>query len=143
MIKDLVKIANQNSLLKALNVRNKVKEKNIKENKKRYWKLSASERLHYDFKREKIDEDNSIKPFSTTIQIIWIYFYSLIVFTLFKILFQVDPTLLVKAFLTIIGTAPLLFKVSILVDFLIFVSQLLNKSKRREDLNKRYGFKKI
>ena len=143
MIKDFVKLANENSFLKIINARRKTKEKNIKENKKRYWKLSASERLHYDYRITKLEEDNSAHFLTFTFLIAKLYFYVLVVFTLFKVLFQVDPTNLVNAFLAIIGTAPFLFKVSILLDIIFFFLGERNKRKGREYLNEKYGFKEV
>ena len=143
MIEDTVKLENQNSLLKRMNARIKTKEKNLKENKKRYWKLSAPERLHYDFRSKDIKENNSIPFFFISTLVVKVYFYFLIVFTLYKVLFQIDPTLFVKVFLNIIGLAPLLFKVSISGDILITILQVFNKKKEMKALNERYGFRKI
>ena len=143
MNKDIVKLANESGLLKGLNKRIKTKERNIKENKKRYWKLTASERLHYDSRIEKIQDDNSTPLLTFTLLLAKTYFYVLVIFTLFKVLFQVDPTNLVNAFLTIIGMAPFLFKVSILLDIIFFFLGERNKRKGREYLNEKYGFKEV
>ena len=143
MIKDLVKIANQNMFLKAINARTREKEKNIEKNKKRYWKLSASERLHYDSRVEKVKSDNSTPLLTFTFVLAKLYFYSLVIFTLFKVLFQVDPTRLVDAFLLIIGTAPLLFKIAFILDIIFIFLEKHYKRKGIESLNRRYGFKRI
>lgn len=143
MNKDIVKLANESGLLKGLNKRIKTKERNLKENKKRYWKLTASERLHYDSRIEKIQDDNSTPLLTFTLLLAKTYFYVLVIFTLFKVLFQVDPTNLVNAFLTIIGMAPFLFKVSILLDIIFFFLGERNKRKGREYLNEKYGFKEV
>ena len=143
MIKDIVRKANENTLLKRINKRIKTKEKNLKENRKRYWKLSASERLHYDYRIERIHKRNSMAPFFLTFFGILLYFSVLVIFTLFKILFNVDPTQLVIAFLSILGTAPTFFKASIIVDIFLIVLQIWGSRKGIEHLNKNYGFKKV
>ena len=147
MIKDIAKLANESGLLKRMNARIKTKEKNIEENKKRYWKLSASERLHYDSRVKKISKLDLIEPFMVTFMIAKIYFYILVIFTLFKVLFNVDPVHLVEGFLTIIGTLPTLIGFSIPLDLFLIVLHLgfylWNKDKDMKSLNKNYGFKKV
>ena len=143
MIEDTIKRANENGFLRRINSRIKEKEKNIDYNKKKYWKLTASERLHYDSRVEKIQKINSIIPFQITGIIATVYFYVLVIFTLFKVLFQVNPVHMVNGFLTIIGTAPLLLGIALFFDlFFIFVG-LVNKKKQMKYLNEKYGFKKV
>ncbi len=143
MIENTIKRANENTLLKTMNTKIKTKEKNLEWNKKRYWKLLASERLHYDSRAEKIKENTSTHLFYITLLIAFGYFLVLVIFTLFKVLFQVDPTLLVNAFLNILGTAPLAFKISVFADILILVLGIRSKRKYMKLLNENYGFKKV
>lgn len=143
MIENTIKHANENSLLKRMNSRIKEKQKNIDYNKKRYWKLSALERLHYDSRAEKINKNNAMFPFHFSLLGMFLYFSVLVIFTLFKVLFNVDPSLLVNSFLLILGTAPFFFKVAIIVDiFFIFLTVWVNR-KAMKKLNKNYGFKKV
>ena len=51
-VENLVEIAKENPLLVFLNKRIKTKKEISRINKKKYWKLSASERLHYDSCRD-------------------------------------------------------------------------------------------
>ena len=143
MTKDIVKLANESGLLKRMNAKIKTKEKNIEENKKRYWKLSASERLHYDSRIKKIQKDNSILPGEITIKIAKVYFYFLVVFVLFKVLFQVDPVHMINPFLSVIGTAPMIFGVSIFLDIFFIIVEIRSRHKSRIYLNEKYGFKKV
>lgn len=147
LINHAVERASENTLLKRLNARLKEKEKNIKTNKKRYWKLSASEKLHYDSRVEKISKMDFIEPFMVTFAIAKIYLLVLVIFTLFKVLFNVDPVHLVKAFLTILGTLPILIRFSILLDIFLIVFHigiyLWNKDKGMKYLNEKYGFKRV
>lgn len=143
MIEETIKHANENSLLKRLNARIKEKRKNIEQSKKRYWKLSASERLHYDYRSEKIEKDNSPDVFYMTFIFAKMYFLILVIFALFKVLFQVDPVHLVNAFLAILGTAPRVFMASVILDVLILFYSIDRKNKQMKSLNANYGFKKI
>lgn len=140
---NLIKHANENSLLKRMNSRIKEKQKNIDYNKKRYWKLSASERLHYDSRAEKIYKDNLPDVFYMTFIFAKMYLLILVIFTSFKVLFQVDPVHLVNAFLAILGTAPKVIGISVVLDILFVFYGVVRKNKQMKFLNKKYGFKKV
>lgn len=142
MIKETVAIANEYSLLKKINDRNARKEKNLEDNRKHYWELSASQRLHYD-SAVGSTRSHSLNPFPFTLSLVKVYFYALVVFTLFKVLFQVDPIYIVDGFLAIVGTMKFSFPFMVLMEVIGIVIDERRKKRTMDYLNENYGFKKL
>ena len=84
-INNLIEMAKENTLLVSINKRMEIKKNHIKKNKIKYWKLSASERLHYDSTRERIDKYYTTPLFGLTIEFIKIFFYSTIFLMVIKL----------------------------------------------------------
>lgn len=139
-INNIVEIAKENSLLKKINKRTEKKKKLFESRKKKYWKLSASERLHYDSRREKIENDYDIFVLSLTIaKMIGILFIG---FLLFKLLFELDRSIFINITLSLFPVIILIFKVSIVLDiFTLIVEHGIYKRHRIKRLEKNYGFK--
>ena len=118
------------------------KKRIYQENKKKYWKLTASERLHYDSVRKGIDKDNNIPILPLTFGLVKIFFWVFVFFLVMKILLELDTEIFIRIILILTPVFPLIFKVSITIDLLsFFIYQFINKPRQIKKLDKNYGFK--
>ena len=141
-IDNLIEIAKENPLLVFLNKKVKKKKEIAKRNEKKYWKLPASERLHYDSVRNKIDKDHNIEFLGITFSILKIFGFLVVFLAAFKILTELDSIIFIKLIVVLIPAFMLVFKVTIVVDLVIFfINYLHSKPKIIKYLNERYGFK--
>lgn len=133
MIKDIIELIKKS----------RKRRKDIwKENKRKYWKLTASERLHYDSIRVKISEDNRVVLFGITFGVLKLFFYIFVFLGVIKFLFELDLVTMVKILTPIIGIIPMIFKLVIFLDiFLLFITRMLIEPTEIRRLNKNYGFK--
>ena len=139
--KDLIEVAKENDLLKSINKKTKRKKESRQENKKKYWKLTASERLHYDSVMERINESSS-NFFDLTFLYAKVFFYLFAFLFILRYLLDVDRAVFLPVVLFVISIIPKVFIIIIIVDvILLFVSRCLNEPRDIKKLNKNYGFK--
>lgn len=141
-IDNLIELAKEKPSLVFLNKKVKKKKEIAKQNKKRYWKLSASERLHYDSVIERINTFSLFQIFSTTLVFIFslsfmLLFVAIIKFLVvletFQVLFIVFFLLKGYYFLIVMGFAIDIF---FLLKYIFF-----SRPRAIKKLNKNYGFK--
>ncbi len=133
-----------NEIIKTIKESRKRRKEIFEQNKKKYWKLPASERLHYDSVRNKINKDYSAHPLYLTLFFIKIFFYFFVFLIVIKLLFELDKEIFIRVLSILLPMFPLIFKVSISVDFfMFFIFELITKPNKIKKLNKIYGFKKI
>ena len=138
-IKDLIEMANEQPILKRINERIKLKKDNFEKSSKRYWKLSASERLHYDSRRDRIDKEYEFIPLSMTLEFIRIFFYSTIFLLVLKLLFDLDRSVFFPILVVFINIIPMIFMVAITIDiFYPLLSHVFVVPKKIKKLNKQF-----
>ncbi len=140
-MKHLLEMAQGNSLLGKINKKIKKKERISKKNNERYWKkLNASERLHYDSCRDRITKLYPFLEFKLTWMLFGIVFFSFAFLMIIKLLLNVNSSIFLNLFVSMVTLFILAFKIFISLDFFInFMNFRLHK-RAIKNLNKRYGF---
>lgn len=127
-------------IMKVINKAREKKDKKKEAFRKRYWKLPAEERLHYDSIRVRIEEDNHVVLLGITLHLIKIFFYIFFAFAVLKFIFELDLLAMVKILTPIINIIPIVLKVSIFLDiFLILISRVFFEPREIKNLNVRFG----
>ena len=131
-------------IIKKLKEERKRRRKISEENRNKYWKLTASERLHYDSIRDKLNKNQGGVPMSYTSLAFQIIFYIFVFFFMFKFLLELDRDIFILLIPSVFRVVPLIVGIGLTIDLLIFfIYELSIKPDKFKKLNKRYGFKQI
>lgn len=121
-------------------VRKKRKD-NLEWNKKRYWKLTASERLHYDSVRKEIESRRSGFLF-LTVYVIKLFGFFFAFLLVLKLLFELDKLVFISMLPSILNMIIITFKITLIVDiFILIIEGIINIPCQIKKLDKNYGFK--
>lgn len=130
-----------NEAVELLTKKREKQKQDAEKNKKRYWKLFASDKLHYDSRVEKIISDNSCF-FNLTQLYAKVFFYLFAFLFFLRYLLDVDRGVFVKPVLSLVSILPKIFMFIIAMDIIfLLVTRLYTKPRAIREINKRYGFK--
>jgi hypothetical protein len=104
--------------------------------KDKYWKLSATERIDYDNKLNRIQK-NSYMPFTIIIMLVKVFFY-LIVFSGVSLFFIERLDLFISTGLILVECFFSFLIFALIAEMLIIILSIISTERKLKELNKRF-----
>lgn len=117
---------------------NKIEREKLERKKRddKYWKLSASERMDYDNKLDRIKKESYI-PFTMTIMLAKVFFY-LIVFFGVSLFFIERLDLFMSTGLEFVKTFFIFLPFVLIAEILLIILSINYTERKLKELNKRF-----
>jgi len=129
-------------IMKVINKTRTKDQKKKEEFRKKYWKLPATERLHYDSVRARLHEEHGGELFSITYTVVKLFLGLFIFLAAIKYLLEIERLTIIKIIAPIFDVIPLVFKVVIVLDIFFFIMiHLIVKNREIKKLNVRFGLR--